>query len=227
MVYVLDVNGQPLMPTCRHGKVKRLLKEGKAKVVKRCPFTIKLLYKGTIYKQNLTLGVDTGSGTIGTAVTDNKGNVVYASKGVVRNDISDKMSQRSSGGSSSSTVVGPIQQSDIKNSATFRITIPADLDRFQRWFMKFAVSSLDESDKDTDIIPLSDARLMITATNLRTGTTINLDVTGIMRKKYPCDWIGSRASTEEIQPISTHSRVEKICKSIILHLEKQQEAIDE
>ena len=106
----------------------------------------------------------------------------------------------SSGGSSSSTVVGPIQQSDIKNSATFRITIPADLDRFQRWFMKFAVSSLDESDKDTDIIPLSDARLMITATNLRTGTTINLDVTGLMRKKYPCDWIGSRTSTEEIYP---------------------------
>ena len=95
MVYVLDFNGQPLMPTCRHGKVKHLLKEGKAKVVKRCPFTIKLLYKGATYKQDLRLGVDTGSGTIGTAVTDNKGNVVYASKVVVRNDISDRMKQRS------------------------------------------------------------------------------------------------------------------------------------
>lgn len=44
MVYVLNNNGQPLMPTNRHGKVKHLLKTGKAKVVKRCPFTIKLLY---------------------------------------------------------------------------------------------------------------------------------------------------------------------------------------
>ena len=26
MVYVLDINGQPLMPTDRHGKVKHLLK---------------------------------------------------------------------------------------------------------------------------------------------------------------------------------------------------------
>ena len=34
MVYVLDKNGHPLMPTCRHGKVKHLLKDGKAKVKK-------------------------------------------------------------------------------------------------------------------------------------------------------------------------------------------------
>ena len=34
MVYVLNSNGQPLMPTDRHGKVKHLLREGKAKVIK-------------------------------------------------------------------------------------------------------------------------------------------------------------------------------------------------
>ena len=72
MVYILNVNGQPLMPTNRHGKVKHLLKQGKAKVIKRCPFTIKLLYDSTTYVQELTLGVDTGSGTIGTAVSNNK-----------------------------------------------------------------------------------------------------------------------------------------------------------
>lgn len=95
MVYVLNKNGQPLMPMNRHGKVKHLLKQGKAKVVKRCPFTIKLLYESTNHTQNLTLGVDTGSGTIGTAVSDDNGNIVYMSKVVVRNDITDKMKQRS------------------------------------------------------------------------------------------------------------------------------------
>ena len=94
MVYVLDKNGYPLMPTNRHGKVKHLLKDGKAKVVKRCPFTIKLLYESTTYTQNLTLGVDTGSGTIGTAVSKDNGDIVYMSEVVVRNDISDKMTQR-------------------------------------------------------------------------------------------------------------------------------------
>ena len=95
MVYVLDKNGHPLMPTCRHGKVKHLLKDGKAKVVKRCPFTIKLLYESTSHTQNLTLGVDTGSGTIGTAVSKDNGDIVYMSEVVVRNDITDKMTQRS------------------------------------------------------------------------------------------------------------------------------------
>lgn len=95
MVYIISKDGQPLMPTNRHGKVKHLLKDGKAKVVKRCPFTIKLLYDSTTHTQNLTLGVDTGSGTIGTAVSDDNGNIVYMSKVVVRNDITNKITQRS------------------------------------------------------------------------------------------------------------------------------------
>ena len=45
MVYVLDIHGQPLMPTERYGKVYRLLKNKQAKVEKSCPFTIKLLYE--------------------------------------------------------------------------------------------------------------------------------------------------------------------------------------
>ena len=95
MVYVLNKDGQPLMPTCRHGKIKHLLKNGKAKVIKKCPFTIKLLYDSTSYTQPLTLGVDTGSGTIGTAVADHNGNIIYMSEVIIRNDIIDKMKQRS------------------------------------------------------------------------------------------------------------------------------------
>ena len=94
MVYVLDKNGHPLMPTNRHGKVKHLLRDGKAKVVKRCPFTIKLLYDSTTHTQTLTLGVDTGSGTIGTAVSKDNGDIIYMSEVVVRNDITGKMTQR-------------------------------------------------------------------------------------------------------------------------------------
>ena len=52
LVYVLNKNNKPLMPTKRFGKVRHLLKEGKAKVTKREPFTIKLLYDSTNYVQN-------------------------------------------------------------------------------------------------------------------------------------------------------------------------------
>ena len=93
MVYVLNVNGQPLMPTDRHGKVKHLLKEGKAKVIKRCPFTIQLLYATDNYKQDITLGIDAGSKTIGlSATTDTK--EVYAGEVELRNDIVELLSTR-------------------------------------------------------------------------------------------------------------------------------------
>ena len=79
MVYVISQNGQPLMPTDRHGKVRHLLKDGKAKVVKRCPFTIQLLYESTEYRQDITLGVDAGSKHIGlSATTESK--ELYASE---------------------------------------------------------------------------------------------------------------------------------------------------
>ena len=94
MVYVLNKEGKPLMPTNRHGKVRHLLETGKAKVVSREPFTIKLLYDSTNYVQDLTLGVDTGSGTFATAVTDKNNNVVYTSEVELRNDVTDKMKQR-------------------------------------------------------------------------------------------------------------------------------------
>ncbi len=72
MVYVLDINGQPLMPTTRHGKVRRLLNGHLAKVVKRCPFTIQLLYQSTKETQSTSLGVDAGSKHIGLAATTEK-----------------------------------------------------------------------------------------------------------------------------------------------------------
>lgn len=58
LVYVISKNGQPLMPTGRCGKVRRMLKTGNAVVVNRCPFTIQLLYNTTEYTQPITLGVD-------------------------------------------------------------------------------------------------------------------------------------------------------------------------
>jgi hypothetical protein len=71
MVYVLSIEGKPLMPTKRHGKVRRLLKQGLAKVVKRKPFTIQLLYETTTYTQPITLGIDSGYNYIGfSAVTE-------------------------------------------------------------------------------------------------------------------------------------------------------------
>lgn len=94
LVYVLKQNGQPFMPTERFGKVRRLLKEGKAKVVRKEPFTIRLLYEPeTDVVQECYCGVDTGSKHIGVAVVGND-KVLYQSQTELRSDIKKNMDYR-------------------------------------------------------------------------------------------------------------------------------------
>lgn len=91
-VYVINKNGNPLMP-CTPAKAKHLLKAGKAKVIKRIPFTIKLLWDCEENTQEVIAGMDTGSKTIGCACVSN-GKVIYKSEIQVRQDVSKKMEQR-------------------------------------------------------------------------------------------------------------------------------------
>ena len=86
MVYVLSRTGQPLMPTENHSKVRILLKAKKAIIIRRCPFTIKLLYKSTTYTQSVFLGIDAGSKHIGVSATTDK-KVLYESDVELRQDI--------------------------------------------------------------------------------------------------------------------------------------------
>lgn len=93
MVYVLNKDGMPLMPTERYGKVRRMLRDGKAKVVHRCPFTIQLLYETGNETQPVSLGVDAGSKHIGiSATTEEK--VLYEADVELRNDIVELLSTR-------------------------------------------------------------------------------------------------------------------------------------
>lgn len=93
MVYVINKQGQELMPTERFGKVRRLLKNSLAHVVCRIPFTIQLDYDTTDYTQPVSLGVDAGSKHIGISVTTSD-KELYAADVELRNDIVDKLSTR-------------------------------------------------------------------------------------------------------------------------------------
>ncbi len=64
MVYVLNIEGKPLMP-CKPAKARHLLRDGKAKVVKREPFTIQLLFVCENITQPVSLGIDADSRHIG------------------------------------------------------------------------------------------------------------------------------------------------------------------
>ena len=91
-VYVLNKNGEALMP-CKPRKARVLLKEKKAKVVNRTPFTIQLLYGSSGYKQPVNLGVDAGSTYIGLSATTHKKELSQATV-ELRQDISGWLESR-------------------------------------------------------------------------------------------------------------------------------------
>lgn len=93
MVYIINKQGTPLMPTERFGKVRRMLKNSLAHVVCHIPFTIQLDYETTDFTQSVTLGIDTGSKHIRVSATT-KEKELYAADVELRNDIVEKLSTR-------------------------------------------------------------------------------------------------------------------------------------
>lgn len=81
------------MPTDNHAKARILLKTKKAKVIKRCPFTIQLMYESTAHTQPIKLGVDVGSKHIGLSATT-KDKVLFESEAELRSDITELLSTR-------------------------------------------------------------------------------------------------------------------------------------
>ena len=93
MVYVLNKDGEPLMPTERLGRVRRLLKKHKAIIVNYHPFTIKLTYDCPNRTQEISLGVDAGSKHVGLSATT-KNKVLFEAQLELRDDIVKKLATR-------------------------------------------------------------------------------------------------------------------------------------
>lgn len=90
-VYVLAVDGKPLMP-CSRAKARKLLKNNKATIVKHNPFTIKLTFECENQIQSITLGVDTGYQHIGLSAKSEKAE--YWSSEVVLRNISPLLTEK-------------------------------------------------------------------------------------------------------------------------------------
>ena len=93
MVYVLNKYGKPLMPTARYGRVRRLLRKGRAVVVDYRPFTIQLAYDTPNGVREVSLGVDAGTKHVGFSATTKK-KVLFEAELLLRSDIVDKLSTR-------------------------------------------------------------------------------------------------------------------------------------
>ena len=91
-VFAINKHGEALMP-CKPRKVRILLRDGKAKVIKKEPFTIQLLYGSTGYKQAVSLGVDSGQRHIGLAVTS-QNKILFQGEVELRQDVKSLLDTR-------------------------------------------------------------------------------------------------------------------------------------
>ena len=81
------------MPTENHAKVRLLLRSGKAKVVRRTPFTIQLTGTCKTYVQDVALGVDAGSKHVGLSATTERKDL-FSAELQPRNDVTKLMASR-------------------------------------------------------------------------------------------------------------------------------------
>ncbi len=92
IVYVISLNGEPLMPTVQQHS-RKLIRKGRAKVIRRNPFTIRLLCASGSKTQSVTLGIDAGYSHIGfSAVTEKK--ELISGEVTLRKDVSKGLTER-------------------------------------------------------------------------------------------------------------------------------------
>ncbi len=91
-VPVLNMSGKPLMPTSPR-KARILLKQGKATVVQRMPFTIQLKYPSGETKQDITLDINNRYSTIGFSAVTEKSELISGEL-TLRKGISKPLEQK-------------------------------------------------------------------------------------------------------------------------------------
>jgi len=92
--FVVDKAGKPCLP-CHPARSRKLLREGKAKLIQVVPFTIQLNYTIDNPTGSFTIGVDDGAKHVGVAIVNDKTNeVVFKGTIELRQDVKRKMEQR-------------------------------------------------------------------------------------------------------------------------------------
>lgn len=91
-VFVVNRNGHPLMP-CSPAKARKLLRDAKARVINRCPFTLQLSWDCEEHVQEIVAGIDKGCHTTGIACVGNS-EVLLSAELRHRRDVKEKMDAR-------------------------------------------------------------------------------------------------------------------------------------
>jgi len=191
LVYVQNKNGNPLMP-CKPAKTRRLLRDSRAKVVNRCPFTIQLQWDCEENVQEVTVGIDKGSSVTGFSCVA-KGQILMSGTIHHRMDIKDKMDARRANRRNRRSRKWYREKrfnnrSSSKRSGRLPPSIKAQSEEVIRVVVKIPlpISDIVVEDVQVDIARLNNPDLVGFAYQKSNRLNENLRIATLMRDGYQC-----------------------------------------
>jgi RRXRR protein/HNH endonuclease len=198
LVYVLNRNGQKLMP-CNPAKARKLLRAGKARVAGRSPFTIKLLWDCEEQVQEVTLGIDKGSHVTGFSCIG-KGQILLSGEIRHRLDVKEKMEarrihRRSRRNRKWYRPKRFLNRASSKRSGRLPSSIRANVEEVIRVVrhIPLPISKIIVEDVQVDIARLNNPSLKGSQYQEPTRLDENLRMACLMRDGYSCQHCGKRS----------------------------------
>ena len=203
IVYVINQNGHPLMP-CTPAKARKLLRDRKAEVIGRCPFTIKLLWECEEQVQEVVLGIDKGSHYTGFCCVG-KGILLLSGEIQHRQDVKDKMQNRRKNRKNrrSRKWYRPkriLNRTSSKRSGRLPPSIKTNVQEVIRVVehVPLPISRIVIEDVQVDIARLHDPTLRGSHYQDSTRLDENLRIACLMRDGYQCQQCGKRKCRLEV-----------------------------
>lgn len=196
-VYVRNKDGHPLMP-CAPAKARKLLRSGKARVVKLSPFTIQLAWLCEGHVQEVRVGIDKGSHTTGICCIGN-GQALFSAEVHHRRDVKEKMDDRRDRRKSrrARRWYRPRRfqnRASSKRSGRLPPSIKTNVEEIIRVVRQIPlpISFLVIEDVQVDIARLNDPTLRGSEYQNPTRLDENLRIACLMRDDYTCQQCGKK-----------------------------------
>jgi len=190
-VYVINKNGNPLMP-CKPAKARKLLRDGKALPVKRVPFTIQLSWDCEKNLQPITIGIDKGSKITGYSAIAN-GEILMSGYIIHRTEVTKNLETRAANRRQRR---GRLwyrpprfnNRASSKRSGRLPPSIKANADEVIRIVNKLPlpITSVIIEDVLIDIARLNDPKLKGSAYQKSNRLHENLRIATLMRDDFRC-----------------------------------------
>ena len=197
VVYVVNQNGNPLMP-CKPSKARKLLRDGRAKVERRSPFTIQLLWDCEEHVQEVVVGIDKGSHVTGLSCVG-KGEILHSGEIHHRLDVKEKMVSRRAHRRSRRNrkwyrPARFLNRASSKRSGRLPITIKTNVEEVIRIGQRLPlpISSFVIEDVQVDIARLNNPTLKGSQYQDPTRLDENLRIACLMRDGYTCQHCSKR-----------------------------------